>query len=228
MIRAARTPVARPMATLIATVPTKVMTASPGPIGATTTCNAMAKRTRPVPSLRRLSPSTNVDSAGGTRRRLNVATTAAGSVAETIAPTMNARSSRSPVARFRTIATIPAEITTPGIARSARPRNHRRSSANPKPIAGLEHEPGQEHEQDDVGRDGQARDPGRAGGDADREPGDHQGDGVGQSQRARDDRHERGQTQKADQQLDRVRDLRLVHQTVTGMGPRVTRRLGSV
>ena len=55
-----------------------------------------------------------------------------------------------------------------------------------------------------------------------------QGDGVGQSQRARDDRHERGQAEKADQQLDRVRELRLVHQTVTGMEPRVTRRLGSV
>ena len=33
MIRVARTPVARPIATLIATVPAKATTASPGPIG---------------------------------------------------------------------------------------------------------------------------------------------------------------------------------------------------
>ena len=181
-----------------------------------------------MPSLKRLSPSTSVDSAGGTRRRLNVATTAAGSVAETIAPTMNARSRRRPVARFRTIATIPAEITTPGIASSARPREPATELGEPKPVAGLEHEPGQEHEQDDVGRDGRLGIPAAPAAMPTASPAIDQRDGVGQSQRARDDRHERGQAEKADQQLDRVRELRLVHQTVTGMEPRVTRRLGSV
>ena len=59
------------------------------------------------------------------------------------------------------------------------------------------------------------------------EPGDDQGDRVRQPERSGDDRDERGQAEQADQQLDRVRDRRFVHQTVTGNGPSVTRRRAS-
>ena len=118
-----------PIARLSTIVATNDTIASPGPSGAATACTASAKRTSPVPSLRRLSPSTIVDRAGGTRRRLNVATTAAGSVAETMAPTMNESPMGSPVASVSTTATMAAEIRTPGIARSTRPPNQRRSSA---------------------------------------------------------------------------------------------------
>jgi hypothetical protein len=87
-------PAARPIPALITTAATNAMTAFPGPTGLVTARTAIAKSTSPVPSLRRLSPSTIVESERDTARRLKVATTAAGSVAETIAPTMNARSSR--------------------------------------------------------------------------------------------------------------------------------------
>ena len=46
---------------------------------------------------------------------------------------------------------------------------------------------------------------------------------YGKPQRSRDDRDERGQAEQADQQLDRVRDRRLVHQAVTGIGGSLTR-----
>ena len=69
-------------------------------------------------------------SASGTGRRLNVATTAAGSVAETIAPTMNARSKRSPVATVRTTATTAAEMRTPGTANRSKAPNQRRNSTS--------------------------------------------------------------------------------------------------
>ena len=91
-------PATTPMPTLITTAPTNETVASEGPTGSVTARTAIAKSTSPVPSLRRLSPSTIVASDRLTDRRLNVATTAAGSVAETIAPTMKARSARRPVA----------------------------------------------------------------------------------------------------------------------------------
>ena len=163
---------------LIATVATNVMTASPGPIGAETAWTASANRTSPVPSLSRLSPSTIVDSAGGTRSRLNVATTAAGSVADTIAPTMNARSSGRPVARLSTTATMAAEMTTPGTASRARPAEPAPELGDPQPVGGLEHEAGQQDEEDEVRRDVDRREPGCTRDKADEQSRDDERDGV--------------------------------------------------
>ena len=55
-----------------------------------TKLTAIVKTTMPVPSLNRLSASIRVASRRGEASRLNVAMTAAGSVAESIAPTTNA------------------------------------------------------------------------------------------------------------------------------------------
>ena len=177
-----------------------------------------------MPSLRRLSPSTSVDSAGGTRSRLKVATTAAGSVAETIAPTMNARSSRRPVPTFRTSATIRRRDQDAGDGQQGEAAEPAPELGEAEAIGRLEDEAGQEHEQDEVGRHVERRVAGRLGDDADDEPRDDQGDRVRQPEGSGDDRDERGQAEQADQQLDRVRDRRFVHQTVTGNGPSVTRR----
>ena len=130
MRRAARTPATRPIPALNTTPVTNARIASDGPTDSVTARTAIANSTSPVPSLRRLSPSTIVASDRLTARRLNVATTAAGSVAETIAPTMNARSSAQAGRQMQDHATMPAEISTPGTARSSSPENHRRSSAN--------------------------------------------------------------------------------------------------
>jgi hypothetical protein len=125
----------------------------------------MAKRTRPVPSLRRLSPSTSVDSAGGTRTRLNVATTAAGS----------GRGDH----RTDDECQVEAEAGR-GVQhdRDDRRRDHHpgngeeRKTAEPAsqlgrsdPVGGFEHEPGEEHEKHDVGRDHERRDPEAGGGE---------------------------------------------------------------
>ena len=129
MSQVASDPVHTPIATLATTDPMNETVASTGPGGRATAWTAIAKRTSPVPSLNRLSPSTIVASARDARSGLNVATTAAGSVADTIAPTRNARSGRSPVMRFSTIATTAAETSTPGTASSSNPLSQRRSSS---------------------------------------------------------------------------------------------------
>ena len=120
---------------------------------------------------------------------------------------MNARSSRRPVARFRTIATIPAEITTPGIASSAEAAEPAPELGEPEAdSAASKTSPGRRTEQDDVGRDvdgSGCRPPRRRCPTT--SPATTKGDGVRQSQRPGDDRDERGQAEQADQQLDRVR-----------------------
>ena len=95
-----------------------------------------------------------------------------------------------------------------------------------QPVCGLEHEPRQEHDQDQLGRDLDRRIAGDARADADDETGDDQRDRVGQAERPGDDRHEDRQGQEADQQLDRVRDLLAGHQGVTRIGGSSPGRLG--
>ena len=89
---------------------------------------AIANRTTPVPSLSRLSASTTVDRRAGARSRLNSATTATGSVADSIAPRMKASPRSRPVIVDTTTATIAAVMITPGAARNEITRNDRRSS----------------------------------------------------------------------------------------------------
>ena len=90
--------------------------------------------------------------------------------------------------------------------------------ADPEAVRRLEHEPRQEDEKDDLGGDVDGRVPDGVRADPDEEAGDDQGHRIGESQRSSDDRDERRQAEQADQQLDRVRDRRLVHQAVTGIG----------
>ena len=97
--------------------------------GAETAARATPKTTIAVPSFRRLSASTTVASRRGERSCLNVAMTAAGSVAETIAPTTNALAHGIPVAVDRRSATMAAVTTTPGTARRKTTRTVRLSSA---------------------------------------------------------------------------------------------------
>ncbi len=106
---------------LVSRTVTKVSAASGIPTFPPTVCSAMPNRTIAVPSLNRLSPSTRVPSDFGVPRRLNVAMTATGSVAETIAPTTKASSSRSPVTRWSAPAMIAVVTSTPGMARNAIP-----------------------------------------------------------------------------------------------------------
>ena len=90
--RDATQPVAAPIAALTATTETKVMPVSSGEVEVAldTTLTAIVKATMPVPSFKRLSASISVDSRRGDDSRLNVAMTAAGSVAASIAPTTKA------------------------------------------------------------------------------------------------------------------------------------------
>ena len=87
----------------------------------------MAKTTMPVPSLKTLSASINVARRLGVRNLLNVAMTAAGSVAESIAPTTNACGSGIPAPSARAAAINAAVINTPGPASNATPPREGRS-----------------------------------------------------------------------------------------------------
>ena len=199
------------MITLTTEIAANDTVASSGVTGSYTALTAIANRTSPVPSFRRLSPSTMVASSSGTRTRLNVATTAAGSVADSIAPTMNARSSRSPVARWRTRATTAAETTTPGTARRASPPDQRRSSADPDPIGSFEDEAGKEDEKDEIRRNRDRRNSGGTRADPDEQPRDDQGDGVRKPERSGDDGDDHRKQQQADEELDRRSDRLVQH-----------------
>ena len=129
MTRVATTPSPKPMSVLIATVATNVTTAASGVVAPPTAPTAIVKITTAVPSLNRLSASTSVARRPGACRWRNVAMTATGSVADTIAPTRNAEPSGTAANAASTTATTPAEIRTPGTARSTAPRNVRRSSS---------------------------------------------------------------------------------------------------
>ena len=95
-----------------------------------------------------------------------------------------------------------------------------------QPVCGLEHEPRQEHDQDQLGGDLDRWIAGDARADADDETGDDQRDRVGQAKRPGDDRHEDRKGQEADEQLDRVRDLLAGYQGVTRIGGSSPGRLG--
>ena len=90
--------------------------------------------------------------------------------------------------------------------------------ADPEAVRRLEHETRQEDEKDDLRGDVDGRVTDGVRPDPDEEAGDDQCDRVGEPQRSRDDRDEGGQAEQADQQLDCVRDRRLVHQAVTWIG----------
>src|SRR5262245_2029512 len=104
--------------------------------------SALENSTTPVPSLSRLSASTTVERSLGARSRLNRATTATGSVADSIAPRMNASPRSSPVAAETTRATTAAVIRTPGAARIEISPNDRRSSARSSLYAASNTSPG--------------------------------------------------------------------------------------
>ena len=101
-------------------VPTNQRIALAGCTVPVVAATAIENTTTAVPSLNRLSASTRVASRVGAPRRLKVAMTETGSVAETIAPTMKANEGGNP-ASVRITATTPAETRTPGIARMATP-----------------------------------------------------------------------------------------------------------
>ena len=91
-IREATQPVTAPIAALTTTTETKVTPVCSGEVAVVlvTRPTAIVKATMPVPSLKRLSASTRVDNRRGDASLLNVAMTAAGSVAASIAPTTKA------------------------------------------------------------------------------------------------------------------------------------------
>ena len=125
-----------------------------------------------MPSLSRLSPSTIVASDRSVLRRLNVATTAAGSVAETIAPTTKASSNGRPVASAQDDGDDHGRDQDAGDREHQQPAEPATELADPQPIAGLEDEARQQHDEHEVGRDLERRDPDDAGDGADAEPGD--------------------------------------------------------
>src|SRR5215210_4296472 len=107
-------PATAPIAALTTTIDRNDSTASGTEIGLVAAPTAMVKMTIPVPSLRRLSASTNVARRRGARNRLKLAMTAAGGT---------------PAATDRTTATPTATTTTPGPASSATPASDGRSTA---------------------------------------------------------------------------------------------------
>src|SRR5215210_2403884 len=122
-------PATAPIAALTTTIDRNDSTASGTEVGLVAAPTAMVKMTIPVPSLRRLSASTNVARRRGARNRLKLAMTAAGSVADTIAPTTKPAAGGTPAATDRTTATPTATTTTPGPASSATPASDGRSTA---------------------------------------------------------------------------------------------------
>src|SRR5450759_777439 len=119
-----------PIRTLTVSVVTKKIVASAAPRPPVTIRSATTKMTRLVPSLRRLSPSTSVRSRSGAASRRKVATTAAGAVAQTMAPTSRPDPSEIPVPRWTTTATTSAVRITPGTASTTtRETAHRKGSS---------------------------------------------------------------------------------------------------
>ena len=122
-------PAIAPITALTTTTETNVMPVSSGEVGVRllTKPTAIVKATMPVPSLKMLSASTNVARRRGEARLLNVAMTAAGSVAASIAPTTKACSGGNPAPTCRNRVTSPALTRTPGPARSDTPSSDGRS-----------------------------------------------------------------------------------------------------
>ena len=125
--REAAHPATAPMAALTATTETNATPICSGETGLVTYATAIEKATMPVPSLKRLSASTSVASRRGESSPLKVAMTATGSVAASIAPTMNACAGGNPAPRFKTSATSAALTRTPGPASSETPSSDGRN-----------------------------------------------------------------------------------------------------
>ena len=140
--RAPMSPPATPTAALTAMVPTNRATPSSALTPACTARTARANSTRPVPSFKRLSPSTRVRRPRGTSSRRIVATTATGSVAAVMAPTTKASSSGTPTPRCRANATTTADASTPGIASATIGARTGRSSAQSIEYAAAKTKPG--------------------------------------------------------------------------------------
>ena len=151
--------------------------------------------TIPVPSLSRLSASTAVASRSGACSRLNVAITAAGSVAATIAPTMNAEVKPRPVVAWRTSPTTKATISTAGDGQEQDADEGRTELGQVDPEGRLEDQAGQEHGQHQVRRD---RDAGARMDDSDRQAKQDQADCVRQPDPFRDQGDEHGRRQQGD------------------------------
>ena len=136
---------------LIAIVETNQTIASGGATLPVAAATAIVNTTTAVPSLNRLSASTSVASRFGAPRLLKVAMTDTGSVADTMAPTMNASDRSSPVAASAK-ATTAADTRTPGMARIATPRKVRAKLREVEAIGRLEHEARHEDDQDELRR----------------------------------------------------------------------------
>ena len=153
MTRVATMPTTSPIAALSATVVTNPTTPSSGDTGPVAAARRSGRATTAVPSLNRLSASTSVASRAGAPRRRNVAMTATGSVAETMAPTMNASGRLQPGRRQDDDATTPADTSTPGAARTPTTDEGLPQLRDVEPVRRLEHEPGHEDDEDELGRD---------------------------------------------------------------------------
>ena len=179
-----------------------------GRSGRTTALTAIANRTRPVPSLSRLSPSTMVDRPAGTRQALE------------------RRDDGGRIGRRHHRADDERQVQPePGRDVEHERDDRRRDHDARDGQQGQAPEPAPQLEDPAAGTRPRTRGPagGRAGrargrpdarvsgdvrADADEEPGDDQRDRVREPERPRDDRDEGRQAEQADQQLDRVRDLR--------------------
>ncbi len=80
-----------------------------------------------------------------------------------------------------------------------------------EPVAGLEDQAGQEHDEHEIRVDDDRRHAREAGHGADEQARDDESDGVRDAKRARHDRHDRGEDEQADEQLDGVRKRLVVH-----------------
>ena len=200
--RDASQPAAHPMTRLTTIVPTNASSASPMEIPLVTTWTAMANATRPVPSLSRLSPSTSVSRRGGVGSRWKVETTAAGSVAATIAPTTKPSWIGSPVPIHE------ERSNDRGRDQHARRREQRDAAERVAqlveldPVGGLEHEPGQKEDQQQLRRDDRIEVRQHC---ADHEATDDERDRVRDrrvSPAAQRDADQRRETQQGDEELD--------------------------
>ena len=153
--------------------------------------------TTAVPSLNRLSASTSVASRAGAPRVRNVAMTETGSVAETMAPTMNASDGCSPVA-VRTSGDDAGRNEDARDGQDRRPDEGLPELGDVEPVRRLEHEPGHEDDEHELGRD---REMGRRPDPGDDQPEQDERDAVRQAGAAGQEGDERGRRDEGDEQL---------------------------
>ena len=175
--------------------------------------------TRPVPSLRRLSPSTTVASAGGTLRRLKV---------DDDRDRVGGRDHRPDDEReVEPQSRRQVEEHGDDRGRDHDPRHRQQGQATGRPsqmadlepVGGLEHEAREQDRKDDLGRDlGRLGDPDQRRAETGQETHEDERDRVGQPDRTSDDRHDGGDPEQRHEQPDRAEDRGPVHD------PKTTRR----